>query len=141
MSQGKNPRRRVVVTALIGLALGVAVLMTEDIFSAETTLDILRILTDAFTVPGLLLMGAAGLVFGSERGAFDGVGYGLHIAVGHFVPGASSLEKPESFYDYVERKREKNKKGSSLAPCLFFTGLAFFLVSLVLLVVYFCNKG
>ncbi len=130
------------MTALVGLLLGVVVLMTEDISSAETTSDLLRILTDAFTVPGVLLMGAAGLVFASERGAFDVLGYGLHNAVGRFVPGASNLGREESFYDYLERKRdEKSKKGPSLVPCLFFTGLAFFLVSLVLLAVYFCNQG
>ena len=70
-----------------------------------------RILCDAFTVPGVLLLCVGGLSWASSHGALDGLGYVLHVTVKGLIPGKRS--EILRYKDYVEERRDKESIGFS----------------------------
>lgn len=134
----KNKRRlSVLIKYLISLVVGalfvVMVLFIENYFSATETIERYKILSDAFTFAGVLLILFAALVFISSKGGFDGIGYSLSRLVKMLIPFANRSD--ETYAQYKERKRAKGiTKGYS---CVFFSGLAYFAVSIVFLILYY----
>ena len=92
----------------------------------------LRILSDAFTLPGYLLIFAGVLLHLSNKGAMDGVSYVFTRMIQLLIPTAAL--KRESYPDFVERRREKNVTGFGF---LFIIGVVCLLVSFVILYFYF----
>ncbi len=134
----KNKRRlSVLIKYLVSLVVGalfvVMVLFIENYFSATETIERYKILSDAFTFAGVLLILFAALVFISSKGGFDGIGYSLSRLVKMLIPFANRSD--ETYAQYKERKRAKGiTKGYS---CVFFSGLAYFAVSIVFLILYY----
>ena len=134
----KNKRRlSVLIKYLVSLVVGalfvVMVLFIANYFSATETIERYKILSDAFTFAGVLLILFAALVFISSKGGFDGIGYSLSRLVKMLIPFANRSD--ETYAQYKERKRAKGiTKGYS---CVFFSGLAYFAVSIVFLILYY----
>lgn len=134
----KNKRRlSVLIKYLVSLVVGalfvVMVLFIENYFSTTETIERYKILSDAFTFAGVLLILFAALVFISSKGGFDGIGYSLSRLVKMLIPFANRSD--ETYAQYKERKRAKGiTKGYS---CVFFSGLAYFAVSIVFLILYY----
>lgn len=76
-------------------------------FSLQSTMEKYRILCDAFTIPGLVLVMLGALMAVSNEGALDGVAYVLSYAVKILIPG--KRHEHEKYYDYVERKRQQGR--------------------------------
>ena len=135
--------KRALITALkyllslvVGALFVLVVVFVEEYFSATEKLLQYKILSDAFTFAGVLLMLFAALVFISSKGGFHGIGYALSRLVRMLVPFAN--RKDETYADYKERKRAKGiTKGYA---CVFFSGLVYFAVSVVFLVLYYKMK-
>ena len=89
----------------------------------------MHVLSDAFFATGALFMLFYGLLFVSGEGMFLGVGYVLRTAFRALIP--FSRIKHETYSQYRERKTG-DKKGNK-DSCIFFTGLFFFLISLIFL--------
>ncbi len=139
MSQkGKSLLLKYSVTALVGGLMAAGILWLQNFAGAASDLDRVRILSDAFTIPGALLMLCAALVFVSNEGAFDGVGYALSYAISFLVPGAAAY-RHERYADYVERKHKKG--GVKGYAFLTITGAAFFAVGLILVAVFYFMDG
>ena len=125
------------------ICFGVASLITVAVFAMQgfftDNLAInLQILTDGFMVSGGLLLMFAGLLFVSSQGALIGIGFALRNAVlTWFVPFGK--KKQERYYDYRERKTAELKKKNS--PAIFVTGLAFFVIGLILMVIWLRVTG
>lgn len=125
---------------LISLAVGAVfvliVLWVEEYFQATEKLAQYKILSDAFTFAGVILMLFAALVFISSKGGFDGIGYALGKLVRMLIPFAD--RKDETYADYKERKRAKGvTRGYA---CVFFSGLVYFAVSLIFIALYYDLK-
>lgn len=112
------------------LLLAAVYLISNDFLSLGTK-DLLRILCDAFTIPGLLCVFAGLLVWGSNEGAFDGVGYVLSYAFHALIPG--NIHPRESYRDYLERKRGKRVAGYGF---LFVCGGICILLALLFLILF-----
>jgi hypothetical protein len=67
-------------------------------------------LCDGLTIPGILLIMAGALVWASNTGVLDGLGYSLVFLFRSFIPGMRA-KRDERYADYVERKRENRIKG------------------------------
>lgn len=78
-------------------------------FAGATPAERYRMLSDAFTVPGVLLLMLGCLIWISNLGALDGISYAIGAAVRSFVPGGRHGE--EAYGDYTRRKRENKIKG------------------------------
>lgn len=114
---------------LVGAALSVQHVSQQDFFS-QALVDQYRILCDAFTIPGILMVLFAGLLSLSGEGALDGVGYCLSQAAKILTFRGTNTEK---YADYLERRRGKRAKGFGF---LYVVGIAFLAVAVVFLVLF-----
>ena len=86
-----------------------------------------RVLCDAFTIPGVVLVMISLLFIISNSGGFDGIGYAVKRAAKMLLPFVG--KDMEKYYDYKERRQNSKLKGFSfiwksgllfLAAALFF---------------------
>lgn len=101
-------------------------------FRSLESADRFRMLSDAFLIPGGLLLMSGLLIYLSNQGALDGIGYALHFAVRMLIPG-KALEQ-ERYSDYVQRKREKEQHGYAFLPI---SGAFFLSLSILFTVLYY----
>ena len=118
-------------SAAIGLVLVFAVALSAGLFSVEGAKDVVRILSDAFFVPGVLLSGAAGLSFAASKGFYDVFSYGIQTIKSHFE--FKKDKRAESLYEFKERKN--SEKRGWLKETLV-VGLSCIALAAVLVVVY-----
>lgn len=98
------------------------------------TLDQLRILCDAFSLPGMLCLLGGLMVWASNNGSFIAVGFILTYAFRALIPGTG---KPENFTQYRERMLEKPDIPYGF---LFVVGGVFFGISLIFLVLFHMHR-
>lgn len=78
-----------------------------SLFAQTELLIIVKILSDCFFLPGVLLVGVALIGWVSTKGTFDIFGYSFQGFIGLFK--TESYYKNESFYDYRVKRDEKRK--------------------------------
>ncbi len=105
-------------------------------FSGAARVDQYRMLCDAFSLPGMLLVLFGGLMWVAGKGTMDALGYIGKKLVASLIPG-KRLDKEERYGDYVVRQREKRKGGYGF---LFVSGGVCIAVSLVFLALYYSVK-
>ena len=106
-------------------AMAVLVLWGNGFSQAKPMALRLKLLADAFTVPGVLLMMTAALIWAASHGFFDGIGYAGRVTARMLLPYLA--KEYERFYDYKRRKADRRYGGYSF---LFYVGAAFFAISL-----------
>lgn len=102
-------------------------------FSAALLLEKYRMLCDAFTIPGVVLLMIGSLVWVSNTGALDGISYCLRFMVFSLIPG-KRLERDEKYGEYIERRMQNRVKGYGF---LFWSGLATMAIALVFYALYY----
>ena len=121
------------ITIAIALAVGVLIALSRGIFQEDELDMIITIVSDAFFIPGVLLICVGLIVYASNEGLFLSISYGFK-AIGRTIT-AKKDEKlmEEKYHEYYARQKEKKTK------CKHFiiVGLAFVVVSLVFVGVYF----
>lgn len=128
----KSALLRYGITGLVGILLMVMVLGSEDYAHAVTLADRYRILCDAFTVPGAMLLLTGALLLVANAGAFNGIGYALGRLVRVLNPFGNKDDV--RYGDYVEQRKTKKHTGFGFIPK---TGLAFMAVALVFLALFY----
>lgn len=121
------------ITSIVGALMAWATIELHGYADAATALERYRILADAFTIPGVVLMLCYVLVAVANEGAFEGISYALSYAVTMLIPGAN--KKHERYGDYVARKRERG--GIRGFGFLFFVGAAYFVVALIFIALFY----
>lgn len=108
----KKPSKKSILKYVIGYASCAAVaylyLSLRD-FTAAPELERCRMLSDAFLIPGLLMILFALLIMITNEGALDGISYMAGRAISMLIPGLR--KRDESFYDYIQRKRDHRLRG------------------------------
>ena len=118
------------LTLLAGIAMAAWVAWSKNILEQTGLKEIFHILTDAFFIPAVLLLGIGGLIFTTNEGAFDAVVFGLKSFWSMF---SKKLKRNrESYYDYTMARREKKLPFGFLLIC----GLIFLAVSMVMYYLY-----
>lgn len=102
-------------------------------FEEAELVDRYRLLCDAFSVPGVLLIMFGALVWASNEGALLGVSYVARQAVFALIPG-KRLEREEKYGDYVARKRDNQVTGYGF---LFYTGLVALGIAGIFMVLFY----
>lgn len=119
------------ITCGIGAALVVLYLSLNEFNNADTLQLQFRMLADAFTIPGVILMLLAGLVWVASDGFFDGLTYSARW-LARLIPFTNI--KDEKYYDYKMRKSKDRPKGYGF---IFFTGLGFFLAAVLFIALFY----
>lgn len=121
-----------IVTVSIGLAMSAAIIFSGNILNLESKTEIMKLLTNSFFVPGILIFGFGLLILASNGGTFDMLVYGTKKFFDLF-------RKPEqrkitnTFYDYRKAKQETPLDFVYLV----LIGLGFILVSVIFLILYY----
>ncbi|MBE5802783.1 MAG: DUF3899 domain-containing protein [Clostridiales bacterium] len=124
------------ITAAVGGLLTWLTLDLHGFSSALPKLEQYRLLCDAFTIPGIILVMVGFLVMISNAGNFLGLGYAAKHAVKMLIPFGN--KKDERYYDYYQRKQEQGKvKGYGF---IFITGLAFMMVAITFFILFYSNR-
>lgn len=116
---------------LIYLATGAVIAVAVFAMNMSRGYGILRCLCDGPFVASVFLLGIGGIKAARNQGTFDTVGFGLRSALDVAIPALRRDEK-ETMEQYRARKAQERKssKGMLLA------GLAYFLLSVLALVIY-----
>ena len=104
-------------------------------FFTGSTADNIQVLSDGFTVSGLLLLMFAGMMYVSGEGALVGITYVFKSVVLWFIPGGKLRQ--ETYKVYRERKLSKTNKSSD--HCVSLTGLLFFVIGVIFTVIWYTN--
>lgn len=129
----------------IGLGVSLAFGLTSShlycsnyhLLSAGTA-DRYRILCDAFTIPGVILLMVGLLVWISTTGMFDSLGFAFSWLGARLIPGLA-LRRNEKYYDYVTRKRGNRAKGYRF---LYIVGGVFLAVAIVFFILFYsCGEA
>ena len=121
------------------ISFGVASVLTVGVFAiqgffTDSPAVNMQILSDGFTISGLLLTLYAGMIFVSSQGALIGISYVFrNIVLTWFVPMGRA--KHEQYGEYRERKLEELKKRNDL--CVLLTGLLFLAIGIVFLAIWY----
>ena len=118
------------LTMLAGFAMVAWIAWMKDIFQQTDLKVIFHVLTDAFFIPGILLLGIGGLVFTTNEGVFDPIVFGLKTFWGMFSKKLKRSD--ETYYDYRMARQDKKLAFGFLLIC----GLFFFAVSMVMYYLY-----
>lgn len=122
------------LTTMVGGLMVWAVLNLHGYVNAVETSERLRILADAFTIPGTVITLFGVLVILSNEGAFEGVSYILGYTFRMLIPGRAG-ERPQKYADYVLQRREKGKVTGF--GFLFVVGGVFLLLAILFTVLFF----
>ena len=131
----KKKVKRYVTTSVISLAVAISLLVSFGFFSGTLSdNEKMKALSDAFTVPGIVLLALGALIYASTEGMFDGLSYAGKYAIRALVPGMRNSAPLEKYGDYKLAKNEKRAKGYSF---LFFIGLAFAFIGIIFTALFY----
>lgn len=131
MSDGrKKALTKYIGATLVGGAITILYISLRD-FSLQPLVEKYRILCDAFTIPGALMVLLASLISVSNEGVLDGVSYCASQAAKMLTFRGASLER---YGDFLEHRRGKRAKGYGF---LYIVGLAFLAVAAVFLCLFY----
>ena len=99
---------------------------------ATALMEWYRILCDAFTIPGLILLMFGCLMSLSNAGAMDGLGYVVVNGLKMLIPGGAM--KMERYKEYLERRRENRVKGYGF---LYVVGIGCMAVALIFMALFY----
>lgn len=91
-----------------------------------------RVLCDAFTIPGAMMVLFGMLMSLNNLGALDTIAYLMSFLPRIIAPGA--FGEPEKLIDYVERRREKRTKGYGF---LYIVGFLYLGIAIYFLVLFY----
>ena len=130
-----HPWLRYVLAIVVGLLLALTVCFARDIFHETDAALIVRYLSDAFLVPGVLLTGIGLLSFLKKEGTYDGLTYSFHsmrMASARRFSDEAHDDMARTYYDYKQSVKAKRK----VAWHLIIVGGVFLLVAIVLTIVF-----
>ena len=98
------------LATLFGVILTAVYLLLRDFTGTEPLEERYRMLCDAFTIPGTVLMLSAALIALANAGSFTGIGYSMKYFFNRMIPGMA-LQRQETYADYLERREGKKITG------------------------------
>ena len=110
---------------IISLLVALGVCFSKDFFALTAISDKLKVLSDAFFLPGVFLTCLSGLVFVSNDGFFAMLTYGTRRMISYYSKNSTFRDDYKTYYDYYSEKTStKVKFGFILYPGLAFLSLA-----------------
>lgn len=123
--------RKYIIKFVIMIVMAIVIMFTKEITTQETAKDVLTVLTDAFTVPGIIFICFGLLVLCANGGTFDMLSYGIQTVFSVFKKDPSD-RKYKSFRDYRETKASNPKPYASFL----ISGAMFLAIGIILFVIY-----
>ncbi len=125
-------KKQYLITIAIGLAVAIIFASGWGIFDVEGPAECMRILSDSFAVPGVMMVAASLLIWVSSKGGYDAITYSFNYVKKMFTPKA---KLNESYYDYKMSREEKRLKTKF---SVLWVGLGFIGVSIIFTLIFHC---
>ena len=120
------------IHAAVAMAISIAAAFVWKLFSQTEALQIIRILSDVFFLPGALFLGVTLIGWIGSKGTFDIFGYSMK-GLFNLFKRESYYKRQETFFDYRQAKDE-NRKPFNL-PMLV-VGLVFIALGVIFTVIF-----
>lgn len=132
-----HPWLRYVFAAAAGLLITLSICLLKGVFRETDAALIVRYLSDAFLIPGVLLMGIGLLSFLRKEGTYDGLGYTFHtmrkaFAMRNYREPIEEGSEDRTYFGYKQKVREKRK----VSWHLIVVGGGFLLIAIALAIVH-----
>lgn len=122
-----------IIDTIIGIIIAVSVFFYRDILNADTSLDVIMILSDGCFMAGVFLAGFGMLSVLSDNGSFDIIRYGTSVFHAFLRRKKSKERLSKSYYEY---KIERAKKSKSIWH-LVFTGVFYIVLGGIFVVIFY----
>lgn len=123
---------RYAIALAVGLLIALVVLLAKSVFTQTEATAVMRIMSDAFFLSGVILTAAGLLLFVSAGGAFDMIAYGFRML---FVILRRDLSK-RKYKDYYEYRQARQGKKRSIAYLLI-VGLFLLALAALFLILFY----
>ena len=105
--QENSKLRAYIVNLAVALIMALCVMLAWNIFAQTEPLMIIKVLSDSFFLPGVLLVGASIFGWVASKGTFDMFAYTGRNFINVFK--RDTYFKSQSYYDYKTKRDEKRK--------------------------------
>lgn len=123
-----------IVVLLIGLLIAYSMCSSSDAFS-QSKPEMMKILSNAFLLPGVIFVGLGSLIFVSNFGYFNLFDFGFKQLFSHFGSKEKRKEFREKYPDYYTYNKEKQKERAQYTFILF-PGIFFILLAVLFTVLF-----
>ena len=123
--------RAYIINVAVALIMALCGMQAWNITAQTESLKIIKILSDSFFLPGVLLVGASLFGWVASKGTFDMFAYTGHNFINMFK--RESYLKHQSFYDY-KTQRDERRKPFNIPRTL--VGLGFLALGIIFTVIY-----
>ena len=122
-----------VITTAVAAVLAILLILSRGIFQEKELDMIITIISDAFFIPGVLLICVGLIVYASNEGLFLSISYGFKVIGRTITAKKDERLMDEKYHEYYARQIEKKAK------CKHFliVGAAFIVISLLFVGIYF----
>ena len=132
-----HPWLRYVFAAAAGLLITFSICLLKGVFWETDSALIVRYLSDAFLIPGVLLTGIGLLSYIKKEGAYDGLGYTFHtmkrtFAMRHYRDPIEEGSEDRTYFGYKQQVKAKRK----VAWHLIIVGGGFLLIAIALTIIF-----
>lgn len=124
---------RYLIASAAGLLIALIVILVKSVFSMTDYREIMRALSDAFFVAGVLLTAAGIVLVASNGGVFTMISYGVRLMFSVMFIRDMNKRKYKDYYEYKVAREEKK---ISFAYLLF-VGLAHLAIAAIFLVLFY----
>lgn len=138
MGMKQKKYMKYIIQMLAGLVLSALVMLWQGVFSRSDPADIVRGISDSFTVTAFLFVGVGILVWISTTGFFDIFGFAFKKGLHHILP-VFIRDDPGGFYEYKQEKEERRAVRTQRSTLI--VGLFFLAASLVSTFVWYAVAG
>lgn len=141
-TNGKGKGHRApLITFACAAALSLVYCFYVGVFNITDAGQIMGLLSNAFTVPGVFFLGFGALSFVKRRGGFDGISYCTRYMFNWLLP-QMWLSRDEmtgkrviGYRDYCESMRERERKKPGHTKCFLVVGAFFLFLGIVFAVI------
>ncbi len=124
-----------IVVSVIGLLIAYSMCSSSDAFSQSKS-EMMKILSNAFFVPGVLFVGVGSIIFVSNVGYFNLFDFGFKQLFNQFGPKEKRKAFREKYPDYYTYNKEKQKERAQYTFILF-PGIFFILLAVLFTVLFY----
>jgi hypothetical protein len=124
-----------IVVYVIGLLIASSIIFSGDTFS-QPQAEVMKIISNAFLIPGVLFAGVGALMFVSNMGYFGIFDYGFKQLNISFGSKEKRKEFRDKYPDYFTFNNERSKEQAQFTFILV-PGIIFLLLSLLFTVLFF----
>lgn len=144
--EGNKPKRfnksfavGLIISSILAILIAISIYSYQiNTLGMTEESDRFNVLSDSFSIPGLLFILSYGLVMVSNAGAFDMFNYAIGLSwTNVFHKNIRESKFANSYAEYKEMKRAKEKRNTSY---IFYVGTLFLLIGVLFLILFYSSK-